>query len=372
MNCAACYSITVDEEDVLHCSLIECDKVYHTLCTGNANLSYDINTWVCPECRCLLKSGGDNSHTPVGVKPFDPNVTMRRKTSPKKIEQSPNKDIPELYLELRDLKCEIQLLKNQLTNALKVIANYEVTLENQVLVITKLSDKIELLANAKITTQNIDIPPPLSVPSVSQPDRHHNRDCNVQPKKSKQKKCRQPIQQTTSKPSQHVQTGNQTVDLCQPENLPEEVIIDTGVNIITSPLKVTQASKKEFMAGNRKSHHSQLIRGTAGPSVTSLRAVESRKYIHLWNMESSTDEIHDYLEQICPMGKCTIQALNSRGNYKSYKIGVLVASYEVLLASDIWPVNAKIRPWINFKKTTASMMTNEKEKSSSQRSFRAE
>ncbi|CAK1546378.1 unnamed protein product [Leptosia nina] len=62
-----------------------------------------------------------------------------------------------------------------------------------------------------------------------------------------------------------------------------------------------------------KSRHPPLLQGTAGPNVTFLRAVESRKYLHLWNMESNVDEVHEYLQQLCPGKNCTVEQLKSRG-----------------------------------------------------------
>lgn len=88
--------------------------------------------------------------------------------------------------------------------------------------------------------------------------------------------------------------------------------------------------------------------GIAGPDITTLRAVEPRKYLHLWNMESSADEIRDYLRQLCPTGTCTVDELRARGSYKSFRIGVPVIYYEQCLSVDVWPVNARLNTWITY------------------------
>ncbi|KAI8434147.1 hypothetical protein MSG28_012272 [Choristoneura fumiferana] len=91
------------------------------------------------------------------------------------------------------------------------------------------------------------------------------------------------------------------------------------------------------------------VRGTAGPEATPLRAVEYRKYIHLWNMVSDADEIRAYLRSLSPESLCTVEELRPKGEYKSYKIGVPAVQYERCLSADVWPANARIRPWL-FRK----------------------
>ncbi|PZC77614.1 hypothetical protein B5X24_HaOG203170 [Helicoverpa armigera] len=96
------------------------------------------------------------------------------------------------------------------------------------------------------------------------------------------------------------------------------------------------------------------IHGAAGPNVTSLKAVEVRKHLHLWNMESTTDEIQKYLHTLCNTDTCTVEELTPKGNYKSFKIGVPLACYDKCYSADVWPVNARIKPWIFYRKSTAT------------------
>ncbi|KAI5645974.1 hypothetical protein NE865_01867 [Phthorimaea operculella] len=91
-------------------------------------------------------------------------------------------------------------------------------------------------------------------------------------------------------------------------------------------------------------------RGTAGPDITSLRAVESRKLIHLWNMESGVEEIRNYLQQICGPASCDVEELKARGAYKSYKISVPEALFEKCVSPSIWPNNARIKEWTPFRR----------------------
>lgn len=100
--------------------------------------------------------------------------------------------------------------------------------------------------------------------------------------------------------------------------------------------------------------------GTAGPAVTSLKAVEERKYIHLWNMVSGIEEIREYLRHLCPSATCTVHELKPRGDYKSYKIGVPLAHYDMLFSMDVWPINARMKAWVSYRirdRTISSHMT---------------
>ncbi|KAI5647019.1 phosphotyrosine interaction domain (PTB/PID) domain-containing protein [Phthorimaea operculella] len=62
------------------------------------------------------------------------------------------------------------------------------------------------------------------------------------------------------------------------------------------------AASAELDQGNNSHAEEAEQCGTAGPGVTTLRAVESVKSIHLWNMESGAEEIRAYLKSICGVG----------------------------------------------------------------------
>ncbi|KAI8439210.1 hypothetical protein MSG28_013056 [Choristoneura fumiferana] len=96
---------------------------------------------------------------------------------------------------------------------------------------------------------------------------------------------------------------------------------------------------------NRKIRLSS-VRCTAGPEVTSLKAVEIRKYVHLWNMMSGVDDIRAYMQTLCPGKGFTVEELKARGDYKSYKIGVPCELYEKCLSPEVWPENARVKAWL--------------------------
>ncbi|CAH2088001.1 unnamed protein product [Euphydryas editha] len=144
MNCSACREAMASQEDYLRCSLDTCKKVYHVLCSGVTNATNkDKSTWVCPECCCSTKKGGDNSLTPVGTskKTRDQNVTFRKRTGK---ESQPKCEEPgELAMEIRGLRSEISILREQLLSAVALISTYETKLEGYATQIVALNAKLE-------------------------------------------------------------------------------------------------------------------------------------------------------------------------------------------------------------------------------------
>lgn len=92
--------------------------------------------------------------------------------------------------------------------------------------------------------------------------------------------------------------------------------------------------------------------GIADPAAIKLRAVVALKYIHLWNMASDAEDIRQYLNQLYPADTCIVEELKLRRDYKSYKIGVPLAQYDQYFSTNVWPINAKIKPWINYRRTS--------------------
>lgn len=112
-----------------------------------------------------------------------------------------------------------------------------------------------------------------------------------------------------------------------------------------------QDSDNEWREVQHKKRRAPLsLRCVAGPSVTSLKAAESRKHFHLWNMLSSVDEIKIYLSELCPQRIFTVEQLKMTNHYNTFKIGVPEDCYETCFSVNVWPENARVKQWINYKK----------------------
>lgn len=374
MSCAACRT-AIEEGDGLQCTIEVCNKQYHLLCIGEANPGKEL--WVCPECRCATKKGGDNSLTPVGSKKSrDTNITFRKKP-PSHIDEgqvSKNED-KDVRAVMRSLMQEISLLRQLLEHSVAIIKMNEVKIENYLAQMDVLNNKL-----SEYETANAAISAELKhyVAKVEKLNREIGRNGNLQTAVASQHEEKSPLRDLSVKGKRNDKVTKGPTG-CTPiknhprtESTPSSSTVPNLSTALRKSDKVVAITNREVNAEEgkkskltvqtplpeeaqwtevkKKSRRPTSMCGIAGPTVTTLKAVEPRKYLHLWNMESSADEISKYLRQLCPNGTCTLEELKSRGNYKSYKIGVPVVYYETCFSVNVWPVNARIKAWVTFKK----------------------
>ncbi|KAJ8726712.1 hypothetical protein PYW08_015109 [Mythimna loreyi] len=240
------------------------------------------------------------------------------------------------------MKQEIQALKDQLTKAVSLIVSYEEKLESHVSLIDFLKEKIEFLVNDKLKTSDVttlvatdrsDVATLVAtercdvaelVATVSSEPAHETLNpkqvVKNKTKSQKHKKSKQKNAQPTAPLSLCTQPEPEVIELGLSSSLEQSTLaLATSVDAVDEVLKEPDS---QWTVVTRKHRQMTSISGTAGPAVTTLKAVEPRKYLHLWNMESSADEIRNYLQHLCPEGSgtCTVDLLTSKGNYKSYKM----------------------------------------------------
>lgn len=353
MSCSACCGGFADDEDYLRCMVELCDKTYHIPCAGGKHLTdEDRKTWVCPECGSAMKRGGDNSLTPVGLakKHRDPNVTFRKKIPPKNNEIQKSDDSNALSTEIQNLRSEMSLLRDQLTHAVSLIASYETKLDTFALQVVSLNTKLEGYEN-KVLDINLvtpSLPSSLNPPSLKKPAEFTKQSRHGNHKKQQE---RVGVIDSTLRdvPASIALKGAATTMEVGHNERSESARLHVTEIVGCSGL-TTPADQQWTEVKRRKSRGPTSLCGTAGPAITTLKAVEPVKHLHLWNMASNADDILQYIKQLCPTGTCTVEELTPKGNYKSYKIGVPEAHYEACYSIDVWPVNARIKAWINYRK----------------------
>lgn len=110
MDCEACQQKIEDKQQFLVCTVKGCFKHYHIACTTTSQSApIDTNTWICQDCICAKKKGGDNSATPVRSAPS--NITQRKSKPKSKV------DLP-----LDDYSNEIRLLRKEMGKLTESIA----------------------------------------------------------------------------------------------------------------------------------------------------------------------------------------------------------------------------------------------------------
>ncbi|KAJ2950560.1 hypothetical protein O0L34_g8805 [Tuta absoluta] len=87
--------------------------------------------------------------------------------------------------------------------------------------------------------------------------------------------------------------------------------------------------------------------GTARPGTTYLEAAERVKFIHLYYVKIGTtkEQVLAYLESMCGSGTCTVETLNARGNYASFKLGVPSTKVESVMSPENWAEDICVKPW---------------------------
>lgn len=89
-------------------------------------------------------------------------------------------------------------------------------------------------------------------------------------------------------------------------------------------------------------------------SVLQIKAVERKKYFHIWRLVSETTEedLSEYVRDV--LGKETFIKVDklkhkSERGYASFRIGVTETDFDKLCNPDIWPRDAEYSEWIWFR-----------------------
>lgn len=343
------------------------------------------NAWICPVCQCTSKKGGNNNDTPVGTPTVDRFIkdnTTHKRAAPAKMKSGSqilkscsSKDTQVLYElitqindQLKEVLISVKACQSKLdenTKVLNIMDGRINTLETELQTLRTMSTTATL--SCKTRTNNCrlgmsDIIQP-DISSEMYPNGFGSIDVDVPGiLQSTAKKDNIPINIPLQKP----ESGTLPVVQFNSNELPSTVSVGSSPpnSIITMPVcttvipqaythNPTEASniKRKITKVPENSSKAQFtsIRGTAGPDTTTLKAVDPRKYLHLWNMASETDEVLAYMHKICSKETCSVEKLKSRGNYKSYKIGIPEADFDKCLSPELWPTNARIKEWRPFR-----------------------
>lgn len=104
--------------------------------------------------------------------------------------------------------------------------------------------------------------------------------------------------------------------------------------INNSPSTLDELTKDNNNGKDKKDIENQhaLICGTCGCSKT---AINEKKLIHLCNITADANDIKAHLRNLCANRRCTVHQINSKGNNKSFKIGVPIDLYEKVISPQI-------------------------------------
>ncbi|PZC85529.1 hypothetical protein B5X24_HaOG216637 [Helicoverpa armigera] len=108
-----------------------------------------------------------------------------------------------------------------------------------------------------------------------------------------------------------------------------------------------------------KWRNNSIKRGGNNNSIGSLKAVERKKFLHVWRLEKNTTEtdLKEYVKQVLGVEDDSgiyVEKLKPKTerDYSSFKIGITITNFEKLCDPEAWPVNVEYCEWIWFRPST--------------------
>lgn len=115
--------------------------------------------------------------------------------------------------------------------------------------------------------------------------------------------------------------------------------------------KVNSVSDNEWIEVKNKR---KPVRRGGNNSIATLKAVERRKFLHVWRLEKSTteDQLREHIKlTLGEDSEVIVEKLKPRTDrdYASFKVGVTVSNFEKLCDPEVWPLNVEFSEWIWFR-----------------------
>lgn len=336
MICHACGGVLDVGEEYLQCMVTTCGLLYHYLCNNRKLTSEEKAVWVCPECCIARKKGGRNCNTPVGTPVSIKNVVCRKNSESPHTAPELTKD-PTVAQELRLTRNQMTLLTGQLADAIAAIAQYQDMLAESVKKFDFINARLMKLESVPVCSCKCnELEPRTSGTDTSSP----------KPKPKRKRRARKDSANQISSPA--VKMGKiSSEEVANPSGeIPTAYPRGDGLEQAENINGGEEAASEEFQEVRYRRGRFASVRGTAGPDVNPLKAVEQRRFIHLWNMVSGVDDVREYLQTLNPECTYVVEELKPKGEYKSFKIGVPAKMYEMCLTPSIWPDNARVKAWL--------------------------
>lgn len=127
----------------------------------------------------------------------------------------------------------------------------------------------------------------------------------------------------------------------------------------TADMKVGERNDNGWIEVKKNNRRSESIKKGGNNSISGLKAVERRKFLHVWRLNKSTteDDLTDHIKQA--LGKDSeiiVEKLRPKTerDYASFKVGVTLSNFEKLCDPNLWPVNVEYSEWIWFRANNQS------------------
>lgn len=172
IRCAGCMSEFGRRDKTIVCSRTSCRKRYHKDdCIGIKPLDSDLSSWICPQCMCESRMGGDKSSTPVrGTlrSPETPKIALQPKkallsSDLQALPSHPNKALPSSDLQpqppqpiIASPSSDLQVLTDEIRFLRATLFSFKKDMESLSSSVSQINDKIvEVVARVAITDDRI-------------------------------------------------------------------------------------------------------------------------------------------------------------------------------------------------------------------------
>ncbi|CAK1594811.1 unnamed protein product [Parnassius mnemosyne] len=338
-------------EDSAFMRCTKCKQYYDILCVNFkvevfATMSSEFkNMWICFECRSKIPKL-DNSLTPVrqqlshdttavgdclDVSMHTPdNVTFRNGKRPAQLVVKSNpcpQNTAPLVHEIKQMQDDFEL---RLTMKICALLNEKFNVFKATVFekISNLTCKIDKLEETILTMdKNNSVSTQCYAAAVQHPS-------NVDSGKTKPNVKSGPQQKNkgaSGKPNPSAKVNASISSLAPVSTLVSDSVtsvLSVSHEAILAPRDgAAQKDPEEWIQVRRKSGRASLpgvLRGTAAPGVTKLRASERWRYLHLYYVQEGTtvEEVRTHLHSISGNNDCSVEELKPRGRYSSFKLGV--------------------------------------------------
>lgn len=337
MDCTVCGRKT-DVGEMIKCN--GCKAVYHHRCVNISSAAFKEGqvqlkrTFLCDTCANVTRRTRITDDTPVrGARagPMEPNQSFGENVSQAKAESLTSDEIVDKFSSI--VMSKISAFETNILQEIKATVAV-LALEN-----SALREELKEV-NMKCWSYEKRIKE-LETELIGEKNESHDIDTNSQ----KQRQARVPLSKT---PKSTISSATPTPPLPNPA--------ETSYAAVTR--KATDA-KVENKSGNdwievKNNRRSNPIKRGGNNSIASLKAVERKKFLHVWRLEKNTteDSLKVYIRQILgDDSEILVQKLITRTerDYASFRIGVTVSHYEKLCDPDLWPINVEYSEWIWFR-----------------------
>lgn len=300
-------------------------------------------SWVCPSCVSKKPREAKNDSTPIRRKmDSNPNITVA--TEPIMLE---NASVDSCCVHEENLRRIIKLefaevydstLKDLVVSVKKLQASNETLMQMVRDLSCTQTEKTQLHDKADVGAKLDGVTPPAQQHGKAKPGR---------PKKNHVPSYASTVRKfVPAPPPAEMKRAEQCAQI-------QEIPREESQNIQQEESAATDESEWKTVQMKRPRRSSDVIRGTAAPGSTTLRAAERKSFIHVYFLKVGTtaDQVLEHLNSIRPDDTCTAESLKPRGDYASFKVGVPSKHVTEFLCEKHWDEDVHVKPWHTFRKS---------------------